>query len=56
MRDLCDDAAHRGVVRPLDRLIQLGHAKTLDHVLLLSRVTDHAPIVLDLDLPAVFVF
>ena len=56
MRDLSDDAARRRRIDPFDRLVELGDTETLDDRLLLFRVADHAPVILDLDLSALFDF
>jgi hypothetical protein len=56
MRDLRYDAARRGCVDPFDRLIELGDTEALDDRLLLFRVADHAPVILDLDLAAAVCF
>ena len=56
MRNLRNDAAHRGVVRPGHRLIELGDAEALYDRLLLRRVSDRAAIVLDRDVRVVHFF
>lgn len=56
MRYLCDNAASRRRVDPLDRLVELGDTETLDDSLLLFRVADHAPVILDLDLAVAVCF
>ena len=56
MRDLRYDAARRRRIDPFDRLVELGDTEALDDRLLLFRVADHAPVILDLDLPAFFIF
>ena len=52
MRHLCDHATGGRRVGPRNHLIELGDAKALNNILLILRVTDHAPIILDLDLAA----
>jgi len=47
MRDLCNYAARRRRVRPLDHLIKLRNAKAFHDRLLAFRVADHAAVVLD---------
>lgn len=56
MRDLRYDAARRRRIDPFDRLVELGDTEALDDRLLLFRVADHAPVILDLDLYALCVF
>ena len=56
MRNLSNDAARRGSIDPFDRLVKLGNTETLDDRLLLFRVADHAPVILDLDLAAAVCF
>lgn len=55
MRHLCDDATSCGRVGPRNYLIELGDAKAPNNILLILRVTDHAPIILDLDLAAFYI-
>ena len=52
MRHLLNNAARCWRIRTSDRLVQLCDAETLDDILLLLRVPDHAPVILDLDLSA----
>mgnify|MGYP006952659658 CR=1 FL=1 len=40
MRNLGDDAAHRGRVGALDRLVELGNAQAFDHIFLFFGITD----------------
>ena len=56
MRDLCHDAARRRRIDPFDRLVERGDTEALDDRLLLFRVADHAPVILDLDLAAAVCF
>ena len=56
MRDLCHDATRRRRIDPFDRLVELGYTEALDDRLLLFRVADHAPVILDLDLAAAVCF
>ena len=55
MRDLRDNAACRRRIRTDNRLVELCDAQALDDLFLFLRVADHAPVILDLDLPAFFV-
>lgn len=52
MRDFRDNSSRSRRVGPRDRLVKLGNAKALNDLLLLLGVTDHAPVILDLDLAA----
>jgi hypothetical protein len=56
MRNLCHNAARCARIGPRDRLVELGDTEALDDQFLFCRVTDHAPIILDLDLAALFDF
>ncbi len=49
MRDLIDDTACCGAIRPLNGLIQLRDAKALNDSLLILRKADHTAVILDLD-------
>ena len=49
MRDFLDYSAHRGVVGSLYRLVEFRHAETFYDFLLLFRITDDAPVILDPD-------
>ena len=52
MRHLINNAACRRRIGMSDRLVELCDAQGLDDLLLFFRVSDHAPVILNLDLPA----
>jgi len=56
MRYLRNYSAHRRCIRPLNRLVEFGHAQALDNLFLLGGITDHTAVILDLDLSACFFF
>lgn len=56
MRYLSNDPASRSGIRSGDRLVQLRDPEALDDLFLIFGVTDHAPVVLDLDLTCCFCF
>ena len=56
MRNLRHNAARCARIWPRNRLIELGDTEALDDLFLFCSVTDHAPVILDLDLAALFDF
>jgi len=56
VRNFCNNTTHRGIVRSLNSLVEFGHSETLDDFLLLFRIAYDASVILDLDVPALFVF